>query len=475
MRATAIYLFVLASLCVHASDWPRFRGPDGAGVSPDTNLPAEFGPDKNLAWKIATPRGNSSPVIVAGRVFLTGWEGETRFVLACDAKSGKELWRKTVPRRNPEAVNPINGYTTPSVAVGGSSVFAFIPEFGLAAYDAATGRELWTAPATSGFGGVQGMAVSPVWHDGRVYLLVDTPEQAWLGAYDAATGKLQWKVERPIGFLGGYSTPAVYKAKDGRTLVLAAGALEATAYDAKTGERVWWARGIGTYPAAPVLVAGGAMYTIEPYGDGGGAPPWSDTTSKYDANKDGVVELSEVTGDAAGVVIWRRILTSIDRNTGNKDGKVTEEEFKAGFVPPAGSGGLVRLKPEGKGDVTRSAVVWRYTKGVPYVTAPLLYKDVLWVVRNGGILMTLDPETGKVLKEARLTGAIGEYYAQPVAAEDRVYFVSKDGKVSVTTAKAEWDIVTTADLAEDVISTPAIADSRIYIRTDRSLWCFGKG
>jgi hypothetical protein len=217
------------------------------------------------------------------------------------------------------------------------------------------------------------------------------------------------------------------------------------------------------------------VYTIEPYSsDGGGAPPFSETLAKFDSNKDGVVELDEVSGTAAGAVIWKRILTSIDRNTGNKDGKVTEQEFNAGFTPPAGSGGLVRAKVEGKGDVTKSAVVWRYTKGVPYVTAPLLYKGVLWVVRNGGIVAAIDPDTGKVLKESRLKDAIGEYYAQPVGAENRVYYVSKDGKVTVTTAKVEWEIVAQADLAEDVIATPGIADSRIYIRTDKSLWCFAK-
>ncbi|MBC7926775.1 MAG: PQQ-binding-like beta-propeller repeat protein [Bryobacteraceae bacterium] len=472
MRATCLVL-VLCSNLAFASDWPRYRGVNGDGVSSDKDVPSDIGPGKSVLWKIATPKGNSSPVIGDGRIYLTGWEGDSRFVLCYDAKSGKELWRRSVPRSFTEAPHPINGFTTPTVSLGAGRVLAFIPEFGLTALRAEDGKELWTTKLGP-FGAVQGLAGSPIFHDGRVYLLIDTPEQAWLGAYDANTGKLDWKVERQIGLLGGYSTPALYTTAQGRTLVIAPGAQELTAYDAKTGERVWWARGVVMHPAAPPLVTKNAVYTVEPYGEGGGGPPWKEPTGKFDKNKDGVIELSEVAGDAPEAYIWRRILASIDRNTGNKDNRVTEEEFVKGFMPPQTAGGLVRVKLEGKGDVSSGAVEWRHTKGVPYVTAPLLFRDVLWLVRNGGIVSTLDPATGKVLKESRLKDAIGEYYAQPVAAEDRIYFVSKDGKVTVTTAKAEWEILSSGDLAEDVIATPAIADSKVYIRTDKSLWCFGK-
>jgi len=380
---------------------------------------------------------------------------------------------QSLKRARVETPNPLNGFTTPSIATDGvGKVFAFIPEFGLAAYESGMGRELWAMPIAA-LGGVQGIAVSPVYFEGRVYLNIDTPEQAWLGSYSAGTGKLEWKVERPMGTLGGYSTPAIWKNPAGKTLLIAAGANELTGNDIKSGERVWWVRGATIYPAAPVLVSGDSVYTIEPAGEG--APPWQRTLDQYDKNKDGIVELAEVTGDAPSPVIWRRILSSIDRNSGNKDGKVTEAEFNAGFATPDGAGGLVRTKLDNKGDATKTAIQWRYTKGVPYVTAPVLYKDLLWVVRNGGIMMTLDPATDKVVKEARLKDAIGEYYAQPVAGGDHVYFINKDGKISVTTAKGEWEMVSSGSLEDDAIATPAISGGRIYIRTDKALWCFAKG
>ena len=120
----------------------------------------------------------------------------------------------------------------------------------------------------------------------------------------------------------------------------------------------------------------------------------------------------------------------------------------------------------------RRTWLWRYTKGLPYVTAPLLYENILYVVRDGGILATIDPETGKLIKEARLKDAIGEYYAQPVAGDGKIYFVNKDGKVTVIRPGADWEQLSTADLEEQVIATPAIANNRIYIRTEGTLYCF---
>jgi outer membrane protein assembly factor BamB len=127
----------------------------------------------------------------------------------------------------------------------------------------------------------------------------------------------------------------------------------------------------------------------------------------------------------------------------------------------------------GKGDVSQSHVGWRHGKGLPYVTAPLLYQGVLYSVRDGGILSTFDPESGKLLREERLKDALGSYYASPVAAGGKIYFVSQNGKLTVVEAGATWRILSTADLEEEVIATPAIADDRLYVRTEKTLYCFG--
>jgi len=302
-------------------------------------------------------------------------------------------------------------------------------------------------------------------------LLVDTPEQAYLAAFDGETGKQIWKVDRPIGFLGSYTTPVAYTPADGPAQIVVAGAVELTGYRAKTGERLWWAQGLTNGPAAPPLIAGDSIYTLEPTDIE--PPPFSQMLKQFDRSKNGKIELSEVSTDTVNNKIMYRLFRSADKNSGNGDGVVTEEEWNHAFASGGANTGLVRTRLNGKGDVTKTHVVWRYTKGLPYITGPLLYKDVLYVIRGGGILATFNPETGQLLGQERLRDAIGDYYASPVAGDGKIYFVNKDGKVSVIRAGAKWEMLSSGDLDEQVIATPAIAGGRIYVRTEGTLYCFG--
>ena len=461
MRLLAICLTLAAAA---ASDWPRFRGPNGSGVSPDQALPAEIGPDRNVLWSVKTPKGNSSPIVAGGRLWITGHEGDQRSVLCYDARTGALLWRRAVTKAFDEAINPINGPTTPTPATDGRSVFVFFPDAGLFAFDL-DGKERWRVPLGP-LGGVQGMAASPIYAEGNVVLLIDTPEQAWLAAFDAATGEQVWKVDRPPGFLGSYTTPAVYKQQ-----IVVAGATELTSYQAATGERLWWARGVTYGPAAPPLIVGDSIYTVEPVGPQ--PPPFSQMLQQFDKNKTGRIDLSQASGDTVNDKIMYRLFKSADKISGNGDGLLTEDEWKAAFS--SSNGGLVRTRLNGRGDVTESHIVWRYTKGLPYLTGALLYNDVLYLIREGGILSTFNPATGALLRQERLKDAIGDYYASPVAADGKIYFASKDGKVTVIAAGADWKPLATADLREQIIAAPAIADSRLYIRTEAKLYCFRSG
>jgi len=456
---------ILMAVTLQATDWPRFRGPEGNGISPDRGLPAEIGKDRNALWSAKSPAGHSSPVVYGNRVYITGHEGEECVVVAYDAVTGAQLWRRSVKRGFTETPNPLNGPATPTPAVGGGSVYVFFPELGLLAYDL-EGRERWRVPMGP-FGGVQGMAGSPVFAAGKVFLLIDTPEQASITAYDAATGKVAWKKERPLGFLGSYTTPLVYQPADGPLQIVVAGAVELTGYQASTGERLWWARGVTVGPASSPVIRDGWVYTMEPAGDA--APPFKDMTAQYDKNKNGKIELSEVSGSRTDERIMYRLFKSIDRHFGNSDDAVSEDEWARAFAPNESAGGLVRTKIGGRGELSPA---WRTIKSMPYVTAPLLVDDVLYVVRNGGILATYNPETGKLLREARLKDAIGEYYAQPVYGDGKIYFVNKDGKTTVIKAGADWEQISAGDLDAQVIASPAIASSRIYIRTDGTLYCF---
>jgi outer membrane protein assembly factor BamB len=124
--------------------------------------------------------------------------------------------------------------------------------------------------------------------------------------------------------------------------------------------------------------------------------------------------------------------------------------------------------------VTGSAVRWRYQRPVPQVPSTLLYRGVLFMVNDSGILTSFDPATGNVIRQARLKGAIDKYFASPVGADDKVWLISQDGTVSVVSAKGEWDVLAVNALGDEVFATPAIADGRIYVRTRSAVYCFGK-
>jgi hypothetical protein len=156
----------------------------------------------------------------------------------------------------------------------------------------------------------------------------------------------------------------------------------------------------------------------------------------------------------------------------DKDGLFDAKDWQYYRLRRTSSNSAIAIKLGGRGDVTESHVLWRYDKSLPDVPGILLYRDVLYLIRNGGILQTLDPSNGKLLKQGRLTHALDEYYASPVAGDGKVYMISRNGNVSVLTAGADWAIAATGELGEEVFATPAIADGHIWVRTATALYDF---
>jgi hypothetical protein len=135
--------------------------------------------------------------------------------------------------------------------------------------------------------------------------------------------------------------------------------------------------------------------------------------------------------------------------------------------------GLTAVRPSGRGDVTSSNVAWRLQKGYPNIPAPLIYQGVMYLMKEGGIVSSLDPVSGQVLKQGRTPDALEEYYASPVAGDGKIFLVSASGKVTVLKAGAQWEILKMNDLDEEVWATPAIAGNNLYVRTRNTLYSFG--
>ena len=123
--------------------------------------------------------------------------------------------------------------------------------------------------------------------------------------------------------------------------------------------------------------------------------------------------------------------------------------------------------------MTNTHVLWRFEKSLPDVPTPLVYKNVVFLVRSGGITTTLDAQTGKVLKQGRLTGALEDYYSSPIAADAKVYIASEHGKVVVLRAAGDWEILAINDFESEIYATPAISEDKMYIRTRNALYAIG--
>ena len=471
------HIVILSALLVAASDpdWSRFRGPNGTGVAETSGLPSDFGPAKNVVWKATVPPGHSSPVLTRTHIFLTAADGKKLVVLAFDRASGKELWRREVPRTRTGRLENVNGPASPSPVTDGERVYAFFQDFGLVAF-APDGVEQWRLPLGP-FNMYYGFGASPILVNGTLVLPVDQDTGSYLLGVDAKTGKQRYKIDRP-GVISGYSTPTVYEAKDGSKQVLIPESFQLSAYDVKDGHRVWWVRGLACEMKSVVSIEGDTAYV-----NGWGFPqnqagqqvptiPWDEGLKIYDKNGDKLIAEDEVTGGPPALDKMLSPKYGFSAFDGSRDGKLDEKEWGVMRAMLAAENGLLAIRLGGKGDVTDGAIKWKYQRPVPQVPSTLLYKGVLFMINDSGILLSIDPATGNVIKQGRLKGAIDKYFASPVGADGKVFLVSQDGTASVVDAKGEWEILSVNPLDDEVFATPAIADGKIYLRTKSTLYAF---
>ena len=114
MRSRTLLIALLSLISVvfveagEPTDWSRFRGPNGSGISSATKVPIEFGPDKNLLWRLPLPPGHSSPILYNDRIYLTGFRGDALVTIAVDRTNGKILWERPAPQVKTKVVDKRN-------------------------------------------------------------------------------------------------------------------------------------------------------------------------------------------------------------------------------------------------------------------------------------------------------------------------------------------------------------------------------
>ena len=419
-----IAILALAS-SASAADWPQFRGPSSSGIG-DGKPPVEFGPSQNVLWKTAVGSGLSSPIVAKGRIFLTDFDRATKQLatLCIDQRTGKILWRREVTPAELEKVHEIGSPAAPTPATDGERVYVYFGSYGLLSYDF-DGKLMWERklPLSQN---IYGAVASPI-VVGDLLVLNHQGKEAYLLAVNRRDGKTVWKTDR-LKFQYGWSTPVFWR-HDGIEEILVLGGdfgpnQRLMAYDPSDGSERWWVAGLPPCGKSTPVLGGGMVFFAAP-----------DIILEVEAEKRNPERAAQIYANNASRV--------------------------------------VAVRPGGKSEVNQTHVAWTQTKGVPGVPSPLYYNERLYTVQNGGIVFSRVAKTGELVYSGR-TGAMGYYYSSPVAADNKIYVASEEGVVVVLDGGAELKVLAKNKLDGQILATPAIVDGKIYVRTENTLYAFGR-
>jgi outer membrane protein assembly factor BamB len=412
MRPVIILLWC-ASVAL-GGNWPQWRGPELNGVSKETNLPVRWGPEENLAWKLAMPSRSGATAIVWGEdVFLNVADGDNLELWCVDRNNGAIRWKRPLGGGN-FRINKQN-MSSPSPVTDGASVWVMTGTGILKAFDF-SGRELWARDIQKDYGrfGLNwGYGSSPLLHEDSIYVQVlhgmKTDDPSYLLRIDKKTGKTIWRAERPTDAVNespdSYTTPALLR-YDGKTEIVITGGDAITGHDPASGKELW--RGIGFNP------------------------------SKYGAQR--IIASPVVFGDLI---------------------------YAPTRVKP-----LITFRAGGRGDVSQSHKVWSFDNG-PDVPTPVTDGRYFYSVNDRGIVWCLDARSGKeVYGGQRLKPAI--YSSSPVLADGKIYISNEEGLTSVIKAGPQFEILAENAFNEYMLSSPAISDGQIFLRTEKHLYCIGQ-
>jgi outer membrane protein assembly factor BamB len=428
----SLWYFAFAG-AILASDWSRFRGPDGTGLAERADLPVRFSLSQGVKWR--TPidgKGWSSPVVGNGRVWLTTavteepteeqkkqrlanvQPGDTKevagvvhlYAVCIDAESGAVLHNLLLATvTEPQPINPLNTYASPTPVLDDQRVYCHFGTYGTWCLDTQSGDVLWHE--TIQLDHSVGPGCSPIVVDNKLILVCDGIDQQFVIALDKQTGKTAWKTDRPAMRAGNvemkkaYSTPILIDV-NGQKQIVAPGAQWIVAYEPSTGQEIWRAD----------------------HGDGFSLSP-----SPIYSN---------------GLVI-----------------------FSTGYMRPE----LVAVRVDGQGDVTASHIAWRASRGAPAKPSPVVVGDSVFMIADNGVLTQLNCLDGKEIHRERLNG---NFSASLLATSDKIYALSHEGIVTVLSADSEMKKIAENQLEGSLMASPAVIGNDLLIRTEQALVRIGK-
>ncbi len=407
----SVFFIVLLASVANAENWPQWRGPNLNGWSGEKNLPAKWTTEENVIWKLAMPGlSGSTPIIWRDTIFLSVAEGDNLALWSVDRKKGTVLWKQPLGGGNVKMRK--HNMSSPSPVTDGKTVFVMTGTGLFKAFDF-KGKELWTRDIQKDYGefGMNwGYASSPLLTEDALYVQV----------------------------LHGMKT-------DDPSYVLR--------IDKKTGKTVWKVE----RPSSAIRESPDAYTTP-------GLLRYGKNTEIVITGADCVTGHDPITGKE----LWRANGLNPDNNPFYRI-VASPVIFNEMIFVPTRVKPLIALKAGGRGDITSSHVLWSTDNG-PDVPTPVTDGTYFYVINDRGIVWCFDTKTGKeVYGQQRIKP--GTYSASPVLADGKLYITNEDGMTTVIKAGPNFEVLSENALNEYCLSSPAISDGQLFIKTSGHLYC----
>ena len=284
-------------------------------------------------------------------------------------------------------------------------------------------------------------------------------------------------------YVDSYATPVIYKDQ-----VIIYTSEEITCYNIKTGELVWrFINGVGDAASTPVL-GKDILYTAghSTFGNPdmiAQLPGFMEFTGKYDINRDSKIDTLECKDfellmypekpEVSAKFSMSDIFWFWDKNSDSyidsTEWRILENYLKSFSVKE----GIKAIRLGGKGDISLTNFIWGNSEQASHVSSPLYYNNHVYMIRDGGVISCFDAQNGKVIYRGK-TAAAGAYFSSPVAAGGKIFIASRNGIVTVIDAGEKFNILAQNNLGDNITATPAVVDNKLYLRTSKFLYAFGK-
>jgi outer membrane protein assembly factor BamB len=399
---------------LHAENWPAWRGPSANGISREANLPSRWSKTENVTWKLDLPEWSGSTAIIWGEhIFLNVAQGTDLHLWAVDRTKGQPIWKRHLSGGNHQERK--QNMSSPSPVTDGRHVWVMTGTGILKAFDFG-GKEIWTRDIQKDYGrfGLNwGYASSPLLYEDALFVQVLHGMKTDDPSYLLRIDKASGKTLWRVE----RPTKAIRESPDSYT--------------------------------TPALLRYGN--TTEIVVSGG------DVVTGHDP--------------ATGKELWR---AGGLNPTNNPSYRIVASPFVFGemIYAPTRERPLLALRAGGRGDITTSHRVFAFDSG-PDVPTPVTDGQYLYVVRDNGVMFCLDAKTGKAIYGPERLRP-GTYSGSPVLADNKIYVTNEDGVTMVVRAGPKFEILAQNDFGEYTLSSPAISEGQLFIRTDKALYAIGR-